>query len=138
MKCPKCGTDNQDGVRFCGNCGADLQAQQPTETQPVQPAVTQPLYAQVDETAQQSQPAQPTEQQPYAYSAAPQPDAQQFAYGAPQPAQQPMPNQPYPTGYQPAAPQKKGPSKGLIIGIVAAVPNPSLLLSQSPLPSPNR
>jgi hypothetical protein len=23
MKCPKCQTDNPEGIKFCGQCGAD-------------------------------------------------------------------------------------------------------------------
>ena len=25
MKCPNCGTENNDGVRFCKGCGASIQ-----------------------------------------------------------------------------------------------------------------
>ena len=29
MNCPKCGAPNRDGQKFCGNCGAQMQQQQP-------------------------------------------------------------------------------------------------------------
>src|SRR3954471_6188690 len=32
VPCPKCGTPNQAGVKFCNNCGAQVQAQQQTAT----------------------------------------------------------------------------------------------------------
>ncbi len=36
MFCNQCGTQNQDGVRFCVNCGADLAASQQPQTTPNQ------------------------------------------------------------------------------------------------------
>ena len=32
MFCPRCGTRNPDGSRFCGACGADLSARGPGST----------------------------------------------------------------------------------------------------------
>ncbi|HNX13797.1 MAG TPA: zinc ribbon domain-containing protein [Oscillospiraceae bacterium] len=63
MYCPKCGTQIDDGAKFCGKCGAQLSAPvtpaQPVTTQPqpayapqyaqpaaVQPAAAQPIYMQ--------------------------------------------------------------------------------------------
>jgi len=136
MQCPNCGTENPEGTHFCSNCGAKLESQtvpeqpQTQPTEPVQPAQTQPLYSQVTESP--AQPAQPTDQMPYQYGAPqPEPTQQTYQYGTPQPDQQspygsapqpqPQSGQSYQAGYQPAPAQKKGPNKGLIIGIVAAV-----------------
>lgn len=136
MQCPNCGTENPEGTHFCSNCGAKLESQtvpeqpQTQPTEPVQPAQTQPLYSQVTESP--AQPAQPTDQMPYQYGAPqPEPTQQTYQYGTPQPEQQPpygsapqpqpQSGQSYQAGYQPAPAQKKGPNKGLIIGIVAAV-----------------
>ena len=46
MFCPTCGTLNEDGVPFCGGCGAKLMAQQQAVQQPVyqQPTYQQPAY----------------------------------------------------------------------------------------------
>lgn len=136
MQCPNCGSENPEGTHFCNNCGTKLESQtvpeqpqvQPTE--PAQPAQSQPLYSQVTESP--AQPTQSTDQMPYQYGAPqPEPTQQTYQYGTPQPEQQspygsapqpqPQSGQSYQAGYQPAPAQKKGPNKGLIIGIVAAV-----------------
>ena len=42
MECPKCGTQNADGVQFCTNCGANLQTQGAVEPTPAARQQTNP------------------------------------------------------------------------------------------------
>ena len=96
--CPKCGAQNEDGMKFCTNCGTRLAAPQPQPHPQPQTVVQQPV-----------QPAQPVQQPVYYAQPQPQPQPQPVYY-APQP--QPAP----------VAPVKKEVSKGksiagLILGI---------------------
>jgi hypothetical protein len=36
MRCPSCGTENAEGMKFCGQCAAPL-TEQPSASQPVAP-----------------------------------------------------------------------------------------------------
>lgn len=56
MFCPKCGTQNNDNLKFCANCGEPLNAN-PQQQPPQQPQYQQPY--------QQPQYQQPVYQQPY-------------------------------------------------------------------------
>ena len=98
MVCKNCGAELPDGVAFCTNCGAAVEAPQP-QPQPAQPQYqqpAQPVYQQPQ--PQYQQPAQPAYQQPQpAYQQPAQP-----VYQQPQPAyQQPMYAQPV-AGPQPS------------------------------------
>lgn len=42
MFCPNCGTNNEDGVAFCANCGCQLDSQQPQQDVPPQAPYQQP------------------------------------------------------------------------------------------------
>ena len=71
MICPKCGTQNMDGVTFCGSCGAQLESHMPST--PVEPQ-------------QNTYYNQPQAQQPPQYQQQiQQPLYQQQAYGGGQP-----------------------------------------------------
>ena len=66
MKCPNCGHELADNVRFCVNCGSKIEAQkpQPQPAQQAQPAQTQqtaPRPAQPIQPAQQPMTAQAQE-----------------------------------------------------------------------------
>lgn len=104
MFCPTCGTLNEDGVPFCGGCGAKMALQQQIFRQPVyqQPVCQQPIY----------QPPSYQQQQPVFQ----QPMYQQAAYQQPvyQPQWQPM--QP---ACQQVLPGKGMGVAGMILGIVA-------------------
>jgi hypothetical protein len=47
MYCPNCGTANDDGVKFCANCGTPLAggAPHPPPQAPIQPEVVPPYAA---------------------------------------------------------------------------------------------
>ena len=64
MKCPNCGHELADNVRFCVNCGSKIEAQKP-QPQPAQPAAQaqQAQPAQTQQTAPRpAQPIQPAQQ----------------------------------------------------------------------------
>jgi hypothetical protein len=43
MKCPNCGTENPEGKKFCGDCGAMIpQPPPPPPVEPMQPTAVQP------------------------------------------------------------------------------------------------
>ncbi|MCH5324248.1 MAG: zinc ribbon domain-containing protein [Eubacterium sp.] len=100
--CTKCGTQFDDNVKFCPQCGA---AVVPPEVQPApaqQAPVQQPQY--VQQPVQQPQYAQQPVQQPF-----PQQPMPQMQYG------QPVPQ--YAGGYMMPPPKKK--KTGLIIALTA-------------------
>lgn len=101
MYCPVCGTLNEDGVPFCGGCGAKMMAQQPIYQQPAyqQPIYQQPVYQQP-----------PYRQPPY------QPIYQQPAYQQPVYPPQWQPMQPFP---QTSVPGKGMGLAGMILGIAS-------------------
>ncbi|MBP3706753.1 MAG: DUF4190 domain-containing protein [Clostridia bacterium] len=47
MFCVNCGSENQEGTKFCIKCGAPIEQQQQVTAQPpIQPPVQQPMYQQ--------------------------------------------------------------------------------------------
>lgn len=46
MFCSKCGVQNDDGLNFCANCGAPLNAAPAAPAAPQQPVYQQPVYQQ--------------------------------------------------------------------------------------------
>lgn len=104
MICKKCGSNQQDTVSFCSNCGEKNTPPQYHQQPPVQqPPPPQQPYAQP--TQQQPQQAQPP-QQPYAQQPPQQPPQPQSPQ-QPFPQQTPPPQQPYvqQTPQQPQSPQ---------------------------------
>ncbi|MDI9470631.1 MAG: S8 family serine peptidase [Bacillota bacterium] len=115
MFCPNCGHDVDDRDRFCGNCGADMEAAkkaaaapspppppppppppqqpayQPQQQPPQQPAYQpQPQQQPPQQAAYQQQPQQPYQPQP-AYQPQPQQHPQQQPAYQQQPPYQPQP-----------------------------------------------
>ena len=79
MSCPNCGTENPDGSRFCGGCGASFENEAPITEIPEAPVLAEDV-----QPVEQSIPEQPVEQ--------PAPD---FAVSQPvpeQPVEQPAPD----------------------------------------------
>jgi hypothetical protein len=141
MNCPHCGAQNEDGARFCGNCGSDLssfQTAQPAQNTYTPDYSNQPTYQDTssaygassqqysDPYAQQSQQqySDPYAQQPQQYSDPYAQQPQQYAdpYAGQQPQNGPYQQQ-YPQGYNaPQQPAKKGfPVLPVVIGAVALV-----------------
>ena len=85
MLCPKCGSSNPEGAKFCGKCGEPFVAQQTAAATPLYQGGVRQHYPQAMPQQNYQQPAPEP-----AYQAAPQ-----------QNYQQPMPQQ----TYQPVAPQ---------------------------------
>lgn len=127
MICPKCSHENEEGVRFCVQCGQPL-IETPPAPQPIQsvpaaapvpsqpPAPPQPVYAPAPQTYPYPQQAAPTVQGPYPPQAAyPYPPApQQPGYPPQQPGYPPQqpgypPQQP---GYPPQQPYGYPPQPG--------------------------
>ena len=58
MFCPNCGTQNNDGVKFCANCGAALTPDTPAaapvqQYNPVNPVNVTPVYSAANASAAQ-------------------------------------------------------------------------------------
>ncbi len=116
MFCPNCGAENQDGAKFCRECGATLDAQPQQAAQ--QAAASEP---QPDMQQTQVQPTpQDTSARPWEV---PQQTQQTQQYEVPQGAQQTQQyDQQYvPQGGQQAAAPAKKSGRGKIIAIVAVV-----------------
>lgn len=55
MLCPKCGTENSEGTKFCASCGANLLAE-PAPSEPVSAPASEPVATAVAEPAAESAP----------------------------------------------------------------------------------
>ena len=116
MECKKCGTQNQDGAKFCAGCGADLSIQNAGEGLDMNAQQQAPNYGYAP---QQGQPQNPN------YGYAPQqgqPQNPNYGY-APQQGQPQAPNYGY-APQQPGQPKPVAPAQGLaiaalVLGIVS-------------------
>ena len=124
MFCPNCGTENPDGVAFCGGCGMAI-GKPAAPAQPVQQPVAQP--------APQAAPAQPV-QQPVAQPAPQAAPAAAYSAPQPQPAAQPAPKAAPQPQAQPKQPSSMIPFgqhfKNLIQAAIHPVTGPSEIVNQ--------
>ncbi len=110
--CPKCGSANDEGAKFCIICGTPLSGAQPVQPEPQEPAYQQPqepvyqqpqepVYQQPQEPAYQ-QPQEPAHEQPQgpAYQQPQEPVYQQPQEPVYQQPQQPVYQQPQQPAYQ--------------------------------------
>lgn len=105
MDCRNCGAALGTGDVFCGNCGAQADASPPPPA--AQPTQVMPQVAQAPQAAP-APAVQPTQQMPQVTQDPPAyPPSAPSAYPAPQP------------GSPVAAPVKKGPNAGVMVGVVA-------------------
>ena len=138
MRCNSCGTDNNNGQRFCRACGTPLENQvaQPQMTQSMQPGMNQSIQPQMSQLMQpgmnQSLQPQMTQSMQLGMNQSIQPQmTQSMQPGMNQNIQpqmnpgfqQPMnqPTYPTPNGMNQSIPAKKKSGVGKIIGIIAGI-----------------
>ncbi len=129
MKCPNCGHELADNVRFCVNCGSKIEAQKPQPAQQAQPAQTQqtaPRPAQPIQPAQQPMTAQAQEKPPV-----PELTLNQSPYRPQAPTQPQGASAPASPAASPAQPQQGSAAAGVGAAITAGVVGAS---AQQPQP----